>query len=281
MDISSSQTFAGSPGRFSETKGAGDVRMRAPSRLLWLAEYRSIYELGFSLAATPLLLTAPRGDGHPVLVLPGFLATDRSTDPLRRYLKALGYDAGGWENGRNTGGVTRMRHALRRRLAAMYEGTGRKVSIVGWSLGGIYARMLALDAPEMTRSVITLGSPFSRDPIASNVSTIYEAVSGEGRSVEEKMSKKLFAHAFDRIAGDLEVPSTSIYSKLDGVVNWRACLVRENERSENVEVLGASHVGLGVNAAVLWAVADRLAQAPDQFERFKRGGPFGLAYGRS
>jgi hypothetical protein len=113
------------------------------------------------------------------------------------------------------------------------------------------------------------------------VSTIYEAVSGEGRSVEEKMSKKLFAHAFDRIAGDLEVPSTSIYSKLDGVVNWRACLVRENERSENVEVLGASHVGLGVNAAVLWAVADRLAQAPDQFERFKRGGPFGLAYGRS
>jgi pimeloyl-ACP methyl ester carboxylesterase len=246
---------------------------------MWLAEYRALYELGFSLATSPLLLQAPRGEG-PVLVLPGFLASDASTEPLRRYLKALGYDAHGWASGRNLGGVTRMRHQLRRRLNEIYERSGQPVAIVGWSLGGIYARMLALDAPELTRSVVTLGSPFSRDPNASNVSRLYEVVSGEGRTVEEKMARALFAHAYDRIAGDLEVPATSIYSKLDGVVNWRACLVRENERAENIEVLGASHVGLGVNAAVLWAIADRLAQRPGEFVRFQRGGPFAPAYGR-
>jgi hypothetical protein len=259
---------------------AGRPNLRPPSRLLWLAEYRALYEFGFSLAAARLLLRAPRGEG-PVLVLPGFLASDVSTEPLRRYLKALGYDAYGWDNGRNLGGVTRMRHALRRRLTSIYERTGRRVAIVGWSLGGIYARMLALDAPEMTRSVITLGSPLSRDPNSSNVSGLYEAVTGEGRSVEEKMARGLFAHAYDRIAGDLEVPATSIYSKLDGVVNWRACLVRENERAENIEVLGASHVGLGVNAAVLWAVADRLAQRPGEFVPFAPAGPFAIAYGRA
>jgi pimeloyl-ACP methyl ester carboxylesterase len=279
MPTTSRPRYAGTPGRFSRN-ASSPAELRAPSRLLWLAEYRSLYEFGFSLALAPLLLTAPKGDGHPVLVLPGFLASDLSTEPLRRYLKALGYDAFGWDNGRNLGGVSRMRHALRRRLAALYERAGRKVSIVGWSLGGIYARMLALDAPEMTRSVISMGSPFSRDPNASNVTAIYEAVTGEGPSVEEKMERTLFAHAFDRIAGDLAVPATSIYSKLDGVVNWRACLLRENERTENIEVLAASHVGLGVNAAVVWAVADRLAQPQDQFKPFARGGPFALAYGR-
>jgi pimeloyl-ACP methyl ester carboxylesterase len=255
-------------------------RFRPPSRLLWLAEYRSVYELGFSLLAAPLLLGAPAGDGHPVLVLPGFLASDLSTEPLRRYLARLGYDAYAWDLGRNFGGVMRMRHTLRRRLASIHAATGRKVSIVGWSLGGIYARMLALDEADAVRSVITLGTPFSRDPDASNVSAVYEAVSGERRSDEERRARTVFAHAFDRIGGDLAVPSTSIYSKLDGVVDWRASLLRENGRTENIEVFGASHVGLGVNAAVLWATADRLAQPEGTFAPFGRGGPFALAYAR-
>jgi pimeloyl-ACP methyl ester carboxylesterase len=247
---------------------------------LWLAESRSLYELGFSLLAAPLLLSAPAGDGHPVLVLPGFLASDLSTEPMRRYLARLGYDAYAWDLGRNFGGVTRMRHALRRRLESIHAATGRKVSIIGWSLGGIYARMLALDEPDAVRSVITLGSPFSRDPDASNVSDVYEAVSGERRSDEERRARTVFAHAFDRIGGDLAMPSTSIYSKLDGIVDWRASVLRENGTTENIEVLGASHVGLGVNAAVLWATADRLAQPDGTFAPFGRGGPFALAYGR-
>jgi pimeloyl-ACP methyl ester carboxylesterase len=270
----------------SKTRGFGvnssDRReLRAPSKLLWLAEYRSLWELGFSLAASPLLMTAPRGDGHPVLVLPGFLASDLSTEGLRNYLRLLGYDAHKWNLGRNLGGVARMRGNLRARLVEIRERTGRTVSLVGWSLGGIYARLLALDMPETVRSVITLGSPFSRDPRASNVFDIYEAFTGEGPSAEERAAGALFPHEFDSVAGDIPAPSTSIYTKLDGVVSWRSCLLRTNERTENIEVIGASHVGLGVNAAVLWATADRLAQPEGRFAPFSLGGPFSLAYGRN
>lgn len=247
--------------------------LRPPSKLLWLAEYRALWEIGFSLAATPLLLGAPRGDGHPVLVLPGFLVSDISTALLRGYLKYLGYDTYGWELGRNLGGVSRMRTKLRDRLRTIHETTGQKVTLVGWSLGGVYARDLALAAPNAVRSVITLGSPFTRSPHASNISDVYEFVSGEGPWTEG-------AHEFDAIAKDLPMPSTSIWSKIDGVVSWKSSVLAENARTENVEVIGASHIGLGANAAVLWAVADRLAQKDGTFAPFARTGPFALAYGK-
>ncbi len=272
FDLNRARTFS--------ANGLAHAQLHAPSRWLWLAEGRAVYEFGFSLMALPMLLMAPRGDGHPVLVLPGFLASDASTEPMRAYLRALGYDAYGWDLGRNMGGVVRMRTQLRRRLDHIYAKTGRKVSLIGWSLGGIYARMLALDLPRAVRSVITMGSPFSRDPNASNISAVYERVTGEGRTLEEKMARTVFAHAFDLIGGDLPMPSSSIYSKLDGIVDWRACLLRENDQAENIEVVGASHSGLGVHAAVLWAVADRLAQPEDTFSPFTPGGPFVLGYGR-
>jgi hypothetical protein len=129
--------------------------------------------------------------------------------------------------------------------------------------------------------VITLGSPFTRNPNASNVSDVYELLSGEGPSREERTARRLDPHEFDRIADDLSVPSSSIFTKLDGIVNWRASLLRANERSENIEVIGASHIGLGVNPAVLWAIADRLAQREGEFVPFARGGPFALAYGNT
>ena len=251
----------------------------APSRLRWIAEYRWIYEYGFSLATLPLLMRAPRGDGHPVLVLPGFLASDASTAPLRRYLSALGYDVHGWELGRNLGNVQKMRTILDARLDGIAKITGRKVSVVGWSLGGVYARMLALERPGTVRDVITMGSPFSRQTGASNISSLYARVSGEGPSHDEIAAKMLFPSTLDLIAGALPVPATSIYSKCDGIVDWHACIVEANERAQNVEVLGASHVGLGVNAAVLWATADRLAQPEGVFAPFKAGGPFKLGFG--
>src|SRR5206468_7106529 len=82
------------------------------------------------------------------------------------------------------------------------------------------------------------------------------------------------------LGGDLPVPTTSIYTKLDGVVNWRCSLTRESARAENIEILLASHIGLGGNPAALWAIADRLAQRPGEFKPFARSGPFALAYGR-
>jgi pimeloyl-ACP methyl ester carboxylesterase len=252
----------------SETPAA--ERLRAPGIGLLLAEARGIFEFNASLLLAPLLLRAPRGDGHPVLTLPGFLASDISMAPMRRYLKEIGYDSYAWKMGRNIGGVSRMRASLRDRLAEIHAMTGRKVSLVGWSLGGVYARDLAQQAPDMVRYVVTLGSPFANDVRATNATRLYEALSGE--AVEENSELR------NAIAGDLPVPTTSIYSRSDGIVNWRTCLLRPSDTAENVEVHLASHIGLGVNAAALWAVADRLAQDEGQFRQFDRSGPFAIAY---
>lgn len=235
-----------------------------------LAEVRGIFELNASLLLSPLLLQAPRGDGHPVLTLPGFLASDLSMVPMRRFLSELGYDTRAWRMGRNIGGVTRLRAALLDRLAEIHAETGRRVSIVGWSLGGVYARYLALEAPHMVRYVVTLGSPFAGDVRATNATRLYEALSGERVEINSALSKA--------IGGDIPVPTSSIYSKADGVVNWRTCHLRPSATAENIEVYLASHVGIGVNPAALWAVADRLAQAEGQFHQFNRWGPFAIAY---
>jgi pimeloyl-ACP methyl ester carboxylesterase len=249
-------------------------RLRPPHLGLLLAEARGLFELNASVLLAPLLGRARRGDGHPVLVLPGLLASDLSTALLRRYLDGLGYASHAWGLGRNTGGVTRMRALLRRRLAAIHKAGGRKVSLVGWSLGGIYARDLALHMPEMVRSVVTLGSPFAGDITATNARRIYETLSGE--TLQNVNIEELQA-----LAGDLAVPATSIYSRTDGIVNWRTCLLRPSDRAENIEVYLASHIGLGANPAVLWAVADRLAQAEGEFKQFDRSGPFAIAYAPS
>jgi hypothetical protein len=245
-------------------------RLRPPGLGLLLAEARGIFEFNASILLSPLLMRAPKGDGHPVLTLPGFLASDLSMAPMRRYLKEIGYDSYAWKMGRNTGGIARMRAALRERLAEIHASTGRKVSIVGWSLGGVYARDLALQAPDMVRYVVTLGSPFANDVRATNATRLYEALSGE--AVEDNSDLR------NAISGDLPVPTTSIYSRSDGIVNWRTCLLRPSDTAENVEVYLASHIGLGVNPAALWAVADRLAQGEGQFRQFDRSGPFAIAY---
>ena len=122
----------------------------------------------------------------------------------------------------------------------------------------------------MVRYVVTLASPFANDVRATNATRLYEALSRE--PVEHNPELRA------AIAGDLPVPTTSIYSKTDGVVNWRTCLVNPSGSAENIEVYLASHIGMGVNAAALWAVADRLAQAEGEFSPFRRSGPFAIAY---
>jgi pimeloyl-ACP methyl ester carboxylesterase len=248
-----------------------DRRLRPPGLLMMLAEARSVFEFNSSLLLSPLLMQAPKGDGHPVLALPGFLASDLSMAPMRRYLKELGYDAHAWNMGRNLGGVVSKRGALRDLLRRIHETSGRKVSIIGWSLGGIYARDLALHMPELVLSIITLGSPFADDIRATNATRLYELLSGEvvGEIPEIR----------DAIAGDMPVPATSIYSRTDGVVNWRTTQLRPSATAENIEVHFASHVGLGVNPAALWAIADRLALPEGEFRHFNRSGPFAIAYG--
>lgn len=246
------------------------ARLRPPGLGLLFAEARGILEFNASLLLSPLLMRAPRGDGHPVLALPGFLASDLSMMPLRHYLAELGYDAHAWRMGRNIGGVARMRAALLDRLTRIHADQGRKVSIVGWSLGGVYARDLALQAPELVRNVITLASPFANDIRATNATRLYEQLTGESVGQNPELEQA--------IAGDLPVPVSSIYSRSDGIVNWRTCLLRPSDTAENIEVHFASHIGIGVNPAALWAIADRLAQRDGEFSPFDRSGPFAIAY---
>ena len=247
--------------------------LEKPSLFLLLAEMRASLEFGLTLASAPALLAARRGDGHPVLVLPGFLASDASTGLLRGYLSHMNYRAYPWRLGRNVGGVYRMRQQVRTRVADIHAKTGQKVSLVGWSLGGVFARDAALAEPECVRSVITLGSPFARDIAATNVSLIYERLTRESAGAADPAD-------LEALAGDLPAPATAIYSKTDGVVNWRTCMLRENQRAENIEIFGGSHAGLGVNAAVFWVIADRLSLPEGEFWPFDRGGPFKLSYPR-
>jgi pimeloyl-ACP methyl ester carboxylesterase len=252
--------------------GPSAHRLKPPSKLLLLAECRFVAEFALGVASLSALARAPKGDGHTVLVLPGFLTSDRSTEFLRGVLQRLGFNAVGWELGRNLGGVYGMRERLRDKVATLRQAGGGRVSLVGWSLGGVYARDLAIGMPDMVRGIVTLGSPFCGNLRANNVGRLYDVVSGE--SVDAARPEDVAA-----LAGDLPVPATSIYSRTDGIVHWRTSLVREADRAENIEVRGASHLGLGVNPAVLWAVADRLAQPEGEFAPFDRSGPFAFAYG--
>lgn len=245
----------------------------APSRALLFLETRAIPELfGFALAWPTLAAIAPRGDGQPVMVLPGLVTSDRATAPLRGLLSTLGYPTYGWDQGRNLGPRPGVEEGMKARLAALAEAHGRKVSLIGWSLGGIYARQLAKMMPETVRQVITLGSPFNGDPRATNAWRVYEYASGHKATDGDR-------HMGGRIAAPPPVPATAIYSRSDGVCNWRCCIERVSDIAENVEVK-ASHCGLGHDPAAAYAIADRLAQKEGDWAPFDRGGLRAFVYPR-
>lgn len=237
-----------------------------PGPHLLLLEARAIAELATALWISPLLRLAPTGDGHPVLVLPGLLASDRSTWLLRAFLRQRGYRAHGWKLGSNTG-QQGLENPLKARLAQLADRHQRKVSIIGWSLGGIYARQLAFEIPEFVRSVITLGSPFTGDPKASNAWQLYEMTSGRAAIEGNPMMRETAP----------PVPSTAIYSRSDGIVAWQCCIEREGPHSESIEV-ESSHGGMGHHPAVLYAIADRLSQPDGQWRPFQIDGLRGFFF---
>jgi pimeloyl-ACP methyl ester carboxylesterase len=220
---------------------------RSPRRRAVLAATepaRTLMSAGALAAGFPLLTRAPRGEPHPVLVLPGLMASDVSTQALRAWLRRLGYPVVGWALGRNRGPTEQVISELPLLVDRLAREHGTSVSIVGWSLGGIYGRRLARKAPSQVRQVISLGSPF--------------ALAARGS-----------------LARPLPVPSTAVYSRWDGVVDWRACRQKPGPRSENVAVR-SSHLGMGHDPAVLWVVADRLAQPGNEWRPFERPTRFGL-----
>lgn len=241
-----------------------EIEARPPHRLLALAEGRAVFELAAFYASRHLLAQLPKGDGHPVLVLPGFLASDSSTAPMRRLLKDLGYDAHGWKLGRNVRVDLQRVHQMEELLLDIHRKTGRKVSIVGWSLGGVFARELAKLQPDAVRQVISLGSPIHDDRRHTNASKLFEYLNG-------KEPEPIRHGRFTGLHKAPPVPTTSILTKTDGIVHWRGSVQHPeaaNARTENIEV-HASHCGLGVNPSVMIALADRLAQAEDAWQPFE------------
>jgi len=210
-----------------------------PSGWLRLLEGRAVWEAAALLPALPWLATAPRGDGHAVLVLPGLGAGDRSTEILRFFLRDRGHRAHGWNLGRNEGPTEAILSGVARRLAEVRREAGRPVSLIGWSLGGIYARGLARRFPSDVRQVLTLASPYN----SPGVSELARA--------------------------PLPVPATSLFSHTDGVVPWRACREDDGPMRESVAV-PSSHLGMGHHPLALLVIADRLGQPEGAWRPYAR-----------
>jgi pimeloyl-ACP methyl ester carboxylesterase len=213
-------------------------------------------------ALRPLLRRMGAGDQHPVLLLPGFGTTDESTLPLRWALRSQGYWAHSWRLGRNIGPTSRIVTGMRHRIEELHDQHGRTVTLIGQSLGGIYARHLARETPQHVRQVITLGSP-------------YRMIEGDRSSAQPLWEQVKHLHDGDLRLQDMReqdrppllVPATSIYSRTDGVASWQTCIDGVREHTENIEVRG-SHSGMGINPAVVLAVLDRLGQPEGDWRPF-------------
>ena len=214
-----------------------------PSMLLRMLEGRVGAEAGQLMLQFPLLrLQARRGEGEPIIVLPGFMADDSSTIVLRQYLNSIGYKAIAWGLGVNTRPMLSLLPELQTLVDRTVEAHGQKVRLVGWSRGGILSRELARDTPEKVDRVITIGSPVKGGVGISSIGALVQQTTGLSSAQMSDLLRQ-------RQQNKIEVPIRAIYSKLDGVVNWQACLDDMNDDVEHFEIMG-SHVGMGTNADV-------------------------------
>lgn len=233
-----------------------------PSKLLFMLECRAVYDAAAMVPMQGLKRFLPQGDNHPVLVFPGFLSSSRATHPLRKYLADLGYRSHRWKLGYNMGYSFKLHYGMRDRVTELVERYGEKISLVGWSLGGVYARELAREMPDIVRQVITMGSPFRGHPSSSNVHKIFNMFSEVSY---EEMPESFLQH----MAHAPPVPTTALYTRGDGVVAWQSTVeVSDRYDVENIHV-GGAHLGLGFNPRVLLALADRLALPEGQWRPFK------------
>ena len=217
-----------------------------PSKLLLMAEGRAVYDAAAMIPMLALKRFLPQGDNHPVLVFPGFLASSRSTRPLRQYIADLGYRAHRWKLGYNMGYSYKLHYGMRDRVTELVERYGEKVSLVGWSLGGVYARELAREMPDIVRQVVTMGSPFRGHPSSSNIHKIFNMFT-------EVPYDEMPQSFLQNMAHPPPVPTTALYTRGD---------------VENIHV-GGAHLGLGFNPRVLFVLADRLALPEGQWKPFK------------
>lgn len=246
-----------------EARPAAGLATAPPLVDLLLEAPRAVRDLQRLTVLAPWLRLAPEGDGHPVLVVPGFLADDWSTAPMRAFLRWLGYPAYRWRLGQNIGPTEDVVVGLQWSLDRLTEMHGTKVTVIGWSLGGIIAREVGRIAPDQVRQVISLGSPFGmEDPGQSRAGDRY------ARYRELHHEQYRLGETFTPARDPLPVPSTAIHTRTDGIVAWHTTTQRVDEHSENIEVTGA-HCGLGHHPAALLAISDRLARPEKEWSPFR------------
>jgi len=201
------------------------------------------------------------GDGHPVVLFPGLASDGLALGPLKTLCRSLGHPACDWGRGFNTGPTGDLDEwisDLADDVARLIEPHGQRASLIGWSLGGVYAREIARQRPELVRQVVTIGTPFAGTVAQTRAGWAFRLLNGQPAPSDEALQARLRRCP--------PVPTTSIYSRSDGVVAWQACQQVEGRgRFENVEVQG-SHLGLGWNPQVFDVIAGRLAQ-PDGARR--------------
>lgn len=238
--------------------------IKAPSKLdTALDAFRAIKDVASLVKKREFLKNAPKGDGHTVMVLPGFMTSDPATTFLRKQLRKFGYNAQPWKLGVNLGPTNNrdIDTLLHERVKELYLTSGHRISLVGWSLGGVLAREVARNNPEMIRQVITLASPVGGSMEATSLWDIYIKLFGRNinkEALEERMEK--VRHPVPGVA------FTSIYTKQDGVIAWQLAQVDETDLSQNIAV-GASHLGIIFNPQALYAIADRLSMPDNQWKR--------------
>ena len=237
-----------------------------PRPLLALLEPRAVLEIGTTVVLLPTLLRAPRGDGHPVLLLPGFGTGDGALEGLRMFLASRGYHVETWGLGRNRGFDRRFSALVEQKVRFMHHRHGRRVSLVGWSLGGVFAFYAAHVAPDCVRTAISLGSPLHNDPDhppPPAARAMYRALAGPGGAATHQARLRSRA-----MRAPPPAPSTCLYSDTDGLVSPEQATLDGNPADhENVRVTG-SHMGLPVNSQVMWIIADRLQQPEGRWRPF-------------
>lgn len=244
-----------------------DITIPAPSKALLACEFpRGALEyLSGLLSSFRLAESCPRGDGGPVMVLPGLGTTDSATSMLRKFLDDVGYAAYGWNRGRNcgpVGGVDAFVDNLVGDLERLDAHHGEPVRLIGWSLGGLYAREMAKRAPHLVRQVVTLGTPFNGTD-CTHGAALFEKLSGTSLHKDTALTR--------RLAQPPMVPTVSVYSKTDGVVAWQASLNPDMPHLQNVELNEVSHLGMVSNPVVYRMLAAKLAApAPGAVPVLKR-----------
>ena len=238
---------------------------KPPSFWLYTDGLRAILELASTQVFNLFKEYEKNGDGHPVLVIPGFMGSGFSTKLLRKFINDLGYHAYDWGLDRNLANFEDLEF-LSLKIEELYKKHNKKVSLIGWSLGGVYARQLAKANSGIIRQVITMGSPFNGANQPNHARWLYDYIKKrEGTSEVD-----------DATLADLPnpapVPTTAIYSTEDGIVPWEVCIEnKEDETHQNVRIHG-SHLGLGANPSVFHIIADRLQYHEGNWKHFVPSG---------